>query len=232
MRNWRLDYQRGRRWLHRHQPVRALTCLERALLTIPTERRRQLTPCHSRRRELALLFYYFAIALRKTGLHNRSVASLVESTRLMKRGQIRRKLYAVTNRYGMAWYRIALENDRHAFYGIQLSRYLAEKKSHRLGTRAEIDMIAELIDEYWEYISRVFPIHGLSTDQKRELFNEVKLVFPQNEPPATKGEEVAVDFVHGKRLTPDDTCACGSGLPFKLCHGRIPGVDELLIGQF
>ena len=31
---------------------------------------------------------------------------------------------------------------------------------------------------------------------------------------------------------PNDRCVCGSGLPYRLCHGRTPGTDEVLLGKF
>jgi hypothetical protein len=232
MDSWQLEYSRGKRWLARHQPTKALNCFERALLTISTERPRSFSRRRSARHDLSRLFYFFSVALRHAGLRNRAVASLVESTRLVKRGHTRCKLFAVTNAYGMASQSVELADDKHAFYGVQLSRYLESKANHKLGTRAEIDMVADLIDEYWEYVRETFPLSELSVEQKRTLFNEIRLVFPFSQLPPEKGEEVRVDFLHGRRIGAEDTCSCGSGLPVKLCHGRIPGFDELLVGKF
>lgn len=232
MHTWEIEYERGKRWLHRHHALKALNCFERALLTIPTERVQSFRRRPSARHDLARLFRFFSIALRHAGLKNRAVASLVESTRLVKRGAGRRKLHAVTNAYGMACQPNAVQDDKHAFYGIQLSRYLESKASHRLGNRAEIDMVADLIDEYWDYVQETFPLSELTIAQKRSLFNEVHLIFPFSSPPTGTGKAVRVDFLHGRTLEANDVCSCGSGLPVKLCHGRIPGFDELLVGEF
>jgi len=233
MESWLVDYRRGLRWLRRHRPLRALGYFERALMAIPTDRRRPLTPRRSLRGELSRLFFYLGLALRKAGMRNRAVGSWVESIRLEKRSPVRRKLLRVTNAYGMARQGNRETDDQQAFYGVQLARYIRSKQSHRLGTRAEIDMIAELIDEYWERIRSTVDLAGLSCREKLCLFRDTVIVFPFLSVPETlKTEDVAVDFAHGKRVGPSDRCMCGSGLPYFLCHGRTPGTDEALTGKF
>jgi hypothetical protein len=207
--------------------------LERALARIPTDRSTAIVVTHSRRTELSRLFYYFGVCLRKVGMRNRAVASWVEAARLKKRGVARRKLIRVTNGYGMARQTAGALDDQQAFYGIQLARYVRSKQSHRLGTRAEIDMIAELIDEYWERVRTMFNLEAMTTAQKLRLFRETVIVFPfLSVPEALKTEDLAVDFCHGRRVEPEDRCVCGSGLPFRMCHGRTPGTDEALAGKF
>ncbi len=230
--SWLIDYQRGLRWLRRHRPLRALAYLERALLAIPTDRLRS-PRSSSRRADLARLFFYLGLGFRKAGMRNRAIGSWVESARLDKRGRVRRKLFRVTNRYGMARQDSAEIDDQQAFYGIQLSRYIRSKQSHRLGTRAEIDMIAELIDEHWVRLRETADLPRLTCGQKLELFRSIVIVFPfLTVPHDLKTEDVAVDFSHGRRITDGDRCVCGSGLPYRLCHGRTPGADEALIGKF
>ncbi len=232
MQSWLIDYQRGLRWLRRHRPLRALAYLERALLAVPTDRLRS-PGSGSRRADIARLFYYLGLGFRKAGMRNRAIGSWVESARLEKRGTVRRKLFRVTNRYGMARQESREIDDQQAFYGIQLSRYIRSKQSHRLGTRAEIDMIAELIDEYWARLRASADLSQLTCGQKLELFRSIVIVFPfLTVPEDLKTEDVAVDFSHGRRVGDEDRCVCGSGLPYRLCHGRIPGADEALIGKF
>lgn len=233
MQSWLVDYRRGLRWLRYHRPLRALGYFERALMAIPTDRRRPLTVQPSLRGELSRLFYYLGLSLRKAGMRNRAMASWVESVRLEKRGVVRRKLLRDTNAYGMARQSLPGADDQQAFYGVQLARYIRSKQSHRLGTRAEIDMIAELIDEYWEQLSGTVDLHALTCEQKLRLFRETVIVFPfLSVPDALKTEDVAVDFCRGKRLEARDRCVCGSGLPYIVCHGRTPGTDEVLTGKF
>ncbi|MFW5683576.1 MAG: SEC-C metal-binding domain-containing protein [Spirochaetota bacterium] len=231
--HWLVDYLRGLHWLRHHEPLRAMTCFERALMNAPTDRSASLVRSQSRRKALASLFYYLAVCLRKTGMRNRAVGSWVESARLEKRGHARRKLMRVTNAYGMARQPSRELDDQQAFYGVQLARYVRSKQSHRLGTRAEIDMIAELIDEYWHRLRDTLDLSRLSCEQKLALFRETLIVFPfMSVPDALKTDDVTVDFCHGRKPHAGDRCVCGSGLPFRLCHGRTPGTDEALIGKF
>jgi hypothetical protein len=233
MHSWLVDYRRGLRWLRRHRPLRALGYFERALMTIPTDRRRPSAVQQSLRGEISRLFYYLGVSLRKTGMRNRAVASWVESIRLEKRSVVRRKLLRGTNAYGMARQATREVDDQQAFYGVQLARYIRSKQSHRLGTRAEIDMIAELIDEYWERIRSTLDLGRMTCAEKLGLFRDTTIVFPFLSVPQTlKTEDVAVDFCHGTRVGPSDRCVCGSGLPYILCHGRTPGTDEALTGKF
>ncbi len=229
---WLVDYQRGLRWLRRRRPLRALAYLERALLTIPTDRLRS-AGAGTARADLARLFYYLGLGFRKAGMRNRAIGSWVESARLEKRGNVRRKLVRVTNPYGMARQESRDVDDQQAFYGVQLSRYVRSKQSHRLGTRAEIDMIAELIDEYWARLRGTVDLSQMTCAQKLELFRTVVIVFPfLTVPRDLRVEDVAIDFSHGRRVGDGDRCVCGSGLPYRLCHGRTPGTDEALIGKF
>ena len=108
MQSWLVDVRRGHRALHTHQPLRALHYFERALLSASTARpgptpRRKMSEWEGSHRELlATLHNYIAVSLRKAGMRNRAVGSWVESVRLSKRGNVRRKLLRVTNEYGMA----------------------------------------------------------------------------------------------------------------------------------
>lgn len=233
MDTWHADFRRGLRWLRLHRSLMAMSYFERALTAFPTDRRRTLVPSRSRRHDLARLFYYLGVCLRKAGMRNRAVASWVESTRLVKRGHSREKILRVTNSYGMARQESGEADDQQAFYGIQLARYVRSKQSHRLGTRAEIDMIAELIDEYWARLRAELDLAAMSCDEKLRLFRDTVIVFPfLSVPRELKTEDLAVDFAHGRRVGPYDRCICGSGLPYRLCHGRTPGTDEALTGKF
>lgn len=192
-----------------------------------------MVPRPSLRSPLATAFYELGVALRKAGMHNRAIGCFVESARLHKRGFARRKLLRSTNAYGMARQASQEVDDQQAFYGVQLGRYVRSKQSHRLGTRAEIDMIAELIDDYWDHLRSSGALAGRPPGEKLRIFRDTVIVFPfLTVPEALKTEDLAVDFVSGRRLEAGDRCVCGSGLPYMLCHGRIPGTDEVLTGRF
>ena len=72
----------------------------------------------------------------------------------------------------------------------------------------------------------------MTASEKEALFRSTQIVFPfLSVPKEFSGSDLAVDFFHGRRLSRDDQCLCGSGLPYRTCHGRIPGLDELLSGD-
>ncbi|MEE8440593.1 MAG: SEC-C domain-containing protein [Spirochaetia bacterium] len=234
-----VEIRHGHHALNLHQPLRALRCFERALLSVPATRLRPAAGRKTAEREesqralLANLFYYIAVSLWKVGMRNMAMGSWVESVRLSKRGNARRKLARVTNEYGMARQVNEDRDDQQAFYGVQLSRYIRSKKSHKLGTRAEIDMVVELVEEYWNQIGSSGILDDMGHKQRFSLFRDTVIVFPfLSVPEALKTDDVAINFYHGTRVGSDDRCACGSGLPYRTCHGRTPGIDEILTGKF
>lgn len=232
MQPWLRDMSRGKRALRHHRPLLAVREFQRAINGFPEERD-HVPHAGGRRRELAILHYYLALSLRKAGARNRALSEFVQAASLTKRGFARRKLHTQTNGYGMARQSSPHLDDRHAFYGVQLSRYLRSKRSHRLGTRAEVDMVMELVEEHWKQLSETGGLEALAHDQRLARFREVVIVFPfLSVPEEMKTDDLAVDFWHGKRVGREDRCPCGSALPYKLCHGRPPGIDEVLNGKF
>lgn len=169
----------------------------------------------------------------KSGMKNRAVGCWVKSACLEKRGAARRRLKWATNSYGMAKQESAQADDKHAFYGVQLSRYIRSKRSHKLGTKAEIDMVVELIDEYWEQLQSGSGLAEMDDDEKFRLFADTLIVFPfLSVPEALQADDFAVDFCHGRRVERLDRCVCGSTLPHQLCCGRTPGIDEVATGKY
>ena len=186
-----------------------------------------------RRQSLAAIHTSIAAALHKAGLRNRALSNRIDATRQIKRGPIRRAALRAMNEYGMARQASSTVDDREAFWGIQLARYVGSKRSRRLGTRAEIDMVAELLSESWSSLSTDYDLARMTVPEKEALFRATEIVFPfLSVPEALSGHDLVVDFLRGRRVNRDDRCVCGSGLSFRSCHGRIPGVDEILIGDF
>jgi len=190
-------------------------------------------PVSIAREKIAGIFHHMALSYWKAGMRNQALGAWVESLRRVKHGTIRRRITSVTNPYGMAKQASEMLDDQHAFYGVQLSRYLRSKKSHKLGTRAEVDMVVELVDEHWRQIRQSGLLDGLSYPERLEHFRGTTIVFPfLSVPERLAAEDLAIDFCHGRRVGPKDRCVCGSGLLYETCHGRIPGIDEVLTGRF
>ena len=232
MHQWRTYFTRGCRALRDHQPIAAARWFQAARRAMDDSRSRSGRSPHSRA-DRARVLTYLGISYRRAGMRNRALQAWVESCSVVKRGPIRRRLEHCTNGYGMAGQLSTELDDRHAFYGVQLARYLRSKKSHRLGTRAEVDMVVELIDEHWRQICEHETIATMTFSERLSLFRSTTIVFPfLSVPESMAGEDVAVDFCHGTRIGPANRCVCGSGLRYEICHGRIPGLDEVLAGRF
>jgi hypothetical protein len=222
--DWGVALATGRRRLRKHDPAAALKHLEVAASLCSAD--------HTK--ELSEILFLLGIALHRVGMRNCALKSWAAAHRLRKTGPACRFLYRMSNEYGMARQRSSEEDAWQAFYSISLSRYLQSKRSHRLGTDAERDMIHDLIHEAWVDLSRNHDIFSLTTDERVGLFRSVRIVFPRFDVPkevkADGGREIRVDFARKRRIAPDDVCTCGSGLPYKMCCGRMRGTDELLTG--
>ena len=218
---WHIAYCRGKTSLAKHNPEKALKSFEAALATCPVDKPK----------ELARILYYLGIALNRLGMSSCALKSWSSSHRLDQQGYAGKFLRKFSNGYGMAKQRTAELDDWKAFYAVQLVRYLTLKKSGKLGTDAERDMIWELILEEWRALRNSIDMAAMSSEEKLSLFRAYKIVFPFFSLPEDQGEQpIPVDFARQKRVSLDDQCFCGSGLPYRLCCGRTPGEDELSIG--
>ncbi len=219
---WQIRFRRGQRLLARHQPKRSLTEFREALQICPV----------SERQDLRRIFLYLSIALRQLGLRGNALKSLLSAGKLQKRGRLSRKLRQRVNGYGMPVQDNRELDDWKAFLSIQMGKYLETKPNNRTGSRAEADMVRHLIMDYWKLLRATGQLRGRNEDEKRAIFNQIAVVFPFTDVPARLDDPVIrVDFSRKNVARPSDPCACRSGLPFKLCCGRIPGEDELRIGS-
>ena len=185
------------------------------------------------RRLMASLYCAAATEAVNKGQGDRAVAFWVNAVRCRKRSPAKRRLLSFTNEFGMLRRASYEEDARHAFFGVQLSRYLARKRTRRIATPAEADMLLELLAESWqEQWEQVRRSKGSATELI-EAFGCVRIVFPYVElPPDFQDPMTEVDFDRGERLQPERRCWCGSGLSHFRCHGRIHSVEELGIGKF
>lgn len=213
---WRSPYERGKHQLSHHSPERALRHFENALSACPV----------SRTKELSKVLFYLGITFQKLGMSSCAVKSWTVSYKLDKNSYAGRLLQRHTNDYGMPKQETLEMDDWRAFYAIHLSKYLAQKKSGKLGTDAEKDMIWDLILDAWKSVKRSFCLENLDYETKLRIFRDTRIVFPAFRVPGQNvgNQPIPVDFFRQKRILSDDTCVCGSGLPFKACCGRI--VDQ------
>lgn len=218
---WQGKLHRGIEYLSKHDPRKALGCFQKALEECPADQSA----------DLAKIFLYIGLALKKLGMLDSALRSWNVGRKLEPHGFSGKLFERFANAYGMQKQRTEEMDDWKAFYSVHLERYLQHKRSGRIGTEAEKDMIHDLIFDYWTDFSRTGILRGKSAREKMVLFRSVKILFPFFVVPEKLEERVIpVHFTEKKRISAGDLCFCGSNLPYFLCCGRTPGEEELLHG--
>ncbi len=219
----RYELNKGKRYLARHNPEKALRYFQRALKLCPVNHVRCLSK----------ILYYTGVSLKKLGFHNSALKSWLSSAKLDKTGNAKKKLNRFCNVYGMVKQKKEDDDDRLAFFSIQLSKYLRSKKTKTMLTEAEQDMIHQLINDYWKSIKRSGVLIGKEAVEKLHIFKKVSIIFPfYMKEENAKDTLIYVNFIEKQRLKLRDRCSCGSGLPHMACCGRLEGTEELLSGIF
>ncbi len=214
----------GKSCLAKHDPHGALRSFEQALKLCPP----------ARRRELASILFYLGIALVRLGNKGGALRSWTAASRLVKRrSPARTMLRRFSNGYGMVRQASLELDDLHAFYSVQLDRYLKTKPSRRIGSFAERDMIWDLLSQHWSELKDSGMLVGRCPQEKLSLFRRMRVVFPTVMAADERDFSVIpVNFARKERLSAADRCTCGSGLAYMACCGRTHGEDELLSGSF
>lgn len=221
MENWKHNFIKAKYYLSKHRPGDALRNLEEALAGCPV----------SRGQDLSKILFFLGIALRKLGLPDSAIKSWSAGSRVDRHGSAAKMLKRFQNEYGMRRQNTPEEDDWNAFYAIQLNRYVRGKGARRVGTLAERDMINDLIRERFLLLREEYRLHTLRPSVKYRLFHSVIIIFPRiTAKNSDEQEPVQVNFLKKERMNPDDSCFCGSGLPFMQCCGRSPGIQEALNG--
>ena len=217
------SFVQGKRYLAHHRPRVALDHFRQAVRNCPVEKRQ----------ELVKNLFYLGVALRKVGLPSSALKTWLTARSIDKRSYAGKMAARFVNDYGMLRQMSVELDDWNAFYAVQLKKYLESKRSRKIGSQGEKDMIWDLIFDYWQGILHSGVLRGKSHSEKLELFRAIEIIFPYFTPPREKKAEIInVDFYAQSRPKADDPCPCRSGLPYGQCCGRIPGDEELLYGLF
>lgn len=227
MNRWKRDtsalaYSMGKRALAAHDAVVALRLLRTAV-----------DGCSANRRAvLARRLYWLSIALRKLGKDGLAVKALSSAQRLSPRGQARDAYKHFANEYGMPKASCSEHDDYRAFCSIQVRRYLERVPDHRFSYQAEIDTVLTSIADAWLRLQDSPAYRHDSCDDKLKTYREVVIDFPalRTSGGIKRGRTIAADFFQGRAIKPDDRCACGSGLPYRMCCGRTRLPYETEIG--
>ncbi|WP_319562365.1 SEC-C metal-binding domain-containing protein [Marispirochaeta sp.] len=216
------SFEMGKWHLSHHRPRIALEYFRKALRSCPVDDRR----------ELIKTLFYTGIVLKKVGLPSSALKTWLTARSLDKRSYAGKMVERYINDYGMLRQMTSELDDWNAFYSVQLKKYLESKRSRKIGSQGEKDMIWDLIFEYWQGIVRSDVLRGKSNSEKLALFTDVEIIFPYFSPPEEKHEIIHVDFFSRSRISADDPCPCRSGLTYRQCCGRIKCDEELLYGLF
>lgn len=228
MRVWTVSYSRGLRKLSRHRPESAIEDFRAAAES-----------CSPReKRDLSRILYYLGIALERSGHPSLAVKSWASARRLERGGTVGRIYSRWVNEYGMRRMTTPEGDDYCAFKAAQVSRYLSKRGSGRFGSRAERDVVVDLITDAWNVLRRSGILRGLNPGRKMELFRRARVDLPflfLEDALDTAREPIRGDFRRGSygsaRAKAESRCPCGSGLPFLRCCGRQASCVEVEYGS-
>lgn len=208
-----LSYLQGKRALAAHDAAGAVRLLRVAVASCPADERR----------ELARYLYWLSVALRRLGKEGLAVKALANAQRLEPRGRSRLLYARVANEYGMPRAACVEHDDYRAFCSIQLRKYLSGAPGGRFDSQDEIDAVLAIIAGAWLRLAEAKPFADASCDDKLRAFRDVSIEYPTLRERGLRAEArvIPVDFFRGKALRADDRCACGSGLSYGMCCGRV-----------
>ncbi len=215
----------GKRLLAHHRPGVALEYLRQSVKRCPV----------SQRNDLVMRLFYLGIALKKVGMPSSALKTWKTARTVAPRSYAGRMADRFINDYGMLRQPNQELDDWNAFYAIQLKKYLSSKRSRKIGSQGEKDMIWDLIYEYWQGIIHSGVLRSKGLCEKLELFASIDIIFPYfsvPDDPDENGGIITVDFHKHNRVNGSDPCPCRSGLSYSQCCGRTIAEEELLFGLF
>jgi hypothetical protein len=223
MEPWRTEFYKGKNLLSHHDASGALKAFKDALKLCPP--RECICTSH--------LLFFIGIALKRLGHYNCALKLWISANRIKKSKRIKKMIERYANGYGMLRQATEEIDDRNAFFSIQIQRYLDRKHDKKFSTQAEQDVVFELLNDYWINIQKNSILCNKSVEEKRKSFHRIKIPFPYFIMPKYFGDSVLnVNFTNCEHKSASSRCFCGSGLPFAMCCGRTPAVDELMNGVF
>ena len=221
---WKRELKKGQGFLTKKDFHKALKCFEAAVTDCPV----------SSTEGLEKSLYYLGVTLKKLGRIESAMRCWHIARKLKADGLSIGMIQKYSNRYGMVNIKCVIEEDKAAFTGIQLEKYLNMKKVNRFCSDAEKDVVKDIIDNYWLELYSSGEINQLSVENKLKFFRDQILIFPFSDISYFNNDSVIIftDFQSGKSLSMSDLCTCGSGMKFSQCCGRIKSIEELEIGKF
>ncbi len=164
--------------------------------------------------------YWLSVSALRLGRRDIAVKALTSAGRLDRHGHAACLRDRFGNGYGMPRQATPAEDDRLAFFSIQVGRYLRLCPKREFSGAPERDMVLALIASAWSDLCRSRVLEDMSLAHKAEYFRTLRLDFPRFGASAPSEHQViGVDFRLKARLAADARCPCGSGRPLALCCG-------------
>lgn len=161
MESWKAELYKGRECIVSKDLRGAINHLHSSIKNCPVEKEV----------DLADIFFNLGIAFRKLGYMIPAVRSWDASHCADKTGSgasILDSIFPETRILG----------DKKNFYLLQFSVYINGKKSGKIESEAEKDMIIDLIDIYWEQIIDSGILYGQCQSEKMIIFRDIEIDFP------------------------------------------------------
>ena len=214
--------------LSRHRPEEAIGEF-RAAAEVCTPRDRH---------GLSRILYYLGLALERSGYPSLAVKSWVSARKLERGGGVGRAYARWVNDYGMRRMPTPDADDYCAFKAAQIARYLSKRGSGRFGSRAEHDVVVDLIADAWATLRGSGMLIGLTAGRKMNVFRRARVDLPflyLEDAIDTARSPVVGDFrrkaLGAGRVSADGRCPCGSGESFLRCCGVQASCIELEFGS-
>ncbi len=216
MERWELQFYWGCYYLSKRKMQRSIKAFREAAEQCPA----------SRPEMLSRILYFLGISLERVGQSSLAIQSWINARRLVHRGLIVKSYPRWINEYGMRRTNCSELDDYYAFATIQVSRYLNGRNNRCFYTRAEQEMVLKIIQDTWKLLEKSKILLSLSIDKKIELFKRARLDFPylcreESFTYCSKSSLNALKKDESITSNSGDSCRCGSGLPRRMCCGRI-----------
>lgn len=209
----KLDFQRGKRALRKHDVGLAISFFNTAVDDCPP----------SERSALARRLYWLSLALKRIGKDGLALKALSTAQRLTPRGYARSMYKRLANDYGMPRSSCTEHDDYRAFCSIHIRRYLETMPDRSFSSKEESDQVLTILADAWVRLGLSSTMSGLDCNERLRQFREASIIFPrlQAATDVTPGKIIDVNFYKGRLMNADDRCSCGSGLAYRVCCGRI-----------
>ena len=177
---------------------------------------------------LSQIFSYLGHILLDFGMDRQALSSLKKSLRASSCDSIKKEVLSLINSYGMIRNNNSFEDDFKAFISIQIKKYLEIKHQHRFGSKAEADMVMELLLDAWDEIKPLTTSMHSNLLNKLKVFKGYKIDFPIMS--VNESTVIVFNFTTKRVQKREDECICGSGLPYYACCGSVKEPKDYFLG--